>query len=83
MTSGTWSTGAAEDAADAIDLLAQALAAIDPDTARALAAVPTATAALRRRLAPAPAEDVAGVPAARSGRARRRGLGPGWRGVGD
>ncbi|MFE6479680.1 hypothetical protein [Streptomyces rochei] len=77
----TWSAGAVEDAADAIDMLAEALAAIDPEAARALAAVPAATAALRRRLAPATAEDVAEVPAARSGRPRRRGLGPGWKGV--
>ncbi|MEU7554030.1 hypothetical protein AB0B01_17085 [Streptomyces sp. NPDC044571] len=40
-------------------------------------AVPAATAALRRRLAPATAE----VPAPRSERPRRRGLGPGWKGV--
>ncbi|MFF3720536.1 hypothetical protein [Streptomyces prasinus] len=77
VTSGTWSTGAVEDAADAIDMLAEALAAIDPEAARALAAVPAATAALRRRLAPATAE----VPAPGSGRVRRRGLGPGWKGV--
>jgi hypothetical protein len=81
VTPTTWSTGAVEDAADAIDMLAEALAVIDPEAARALAAVPAATAALRRRLTPAAAEDVAGVPAPRSGRPRRRGLGPGWKGV--
>ncbi|MFD5493382.1 hypothetical protein ACFWH4_10750 [Streptomyces sp. NPDC127091] len=81
VTPRAWSTGAVEDAADAIDMLAEALAAIDPEAARALAAVPAATAALRRRLAPAAAEDVAEVPAPGSGRARRRGLGPGWKGV--
>ncbi|WP_327188276.1 hypothetical protein [Streptomyces sp. NBC_01334] len=81
VTPSTWSVGAVEDAADAIDMLAEALAAIDPEAARALAAVPAATAALRRRLTPAVGEDVAEVPAPRSGRPRRRGLGPGWKGV--
>ncbi|OYP10063.1 hypothetical protein CFC35_41850 [Streptomyces sp. FBKL.4005] len=81
VSSATWSAGAVEDAADAIDMLAEALAAIDPEAARALAAVPAATAALRRRLALATGEDVAEVPAPRSGRPRRRGLGPGWKGV--
>ncbi|OUD03010.1 hypothetical protein [Streptomyces swartbergensis] len=81
VTPTTWSTGAVEDAADAIDMLAEALAAIDPEAARALAAVPAATAALRRRLALAAAEDAAVVPAPRSGRARRRGLGHGWKGI--
>ncbi|MGC9500895.1 hypothetical protein [Streptomyces sp. WG7] len=68
-----WSAGAVEDVADSIDMLAEALAAIDPEAARALAAVPAATAALRRRLAPATAEDVVEVPVPRSGRPRRRG----------
>ncbi|WP_370424418.1 hypothetical protein AB8O64_37130 (plasmid) [Streptomyces sp. QH1-20] len=81
VTPTTWSASALEDAADAIDMLAEALAAIDPEAARALAAVPAATAALRRRLAPATVEDVAEVPRTRSGRPRRRGLGPGWKGV--
>ncbi|WP_189817533.1 hypothetical protein [Streptomyces olivaceoviridis] len=77
VTPRTWSAGAVEDVADALDVLAEALAAIDPEAARFLAVVPTATAALRRRLAPATAE----VPAPRSGQPRRRGLGPGWKGV--
>ncbi|GAA2572889.1 MULTISPECIES: hypothetical protein [Streptomyces] len=81
VTPTTWSTSAVEDAVDAIDLLTEALAAIDPEAARVLAAVPAATAALRRRLAPATAEGVAEVPAPRSERPRRRGLGPGWKGV--
>ncbi|MGX1956068.1 hypothetical protein ACWIGY_38015 [Streptomyces anulatus] len=81
VTPSTWSTGAIEDAADSIDMLAEALAAIDPEAARALAAVPAATAALRRRLAPAATEDVAEVPSSSSARPRRRGLGPGWQGV--
>ncbi|MFH9203182.1 hypothetical protein ACH4KT_37980 [Streptomyces anulatus] len=82
-TPSTWSTGAIEDAADAIDMLTEALATIDPETARALAAIPAATAALRRRLTQTPTEDVAEVPEPRSGRPRRRGLGPGWKGVLD
>ncbi|MFF6807968.1 hypothetical protein [Streptomyces sp. NPDC012616] len=85
VTPSTWSTGAVEDAADAIDMLAEALAAIDPESARILAAVPAATAALRRRLTQTAAEDVAEhvaeAPAPGSGRPRRRGLGPGWKGV--
>ncbi|MFD7402023.1 hypothetical protein ACFV7R_04985 [Streptomyces sp. NPDC059866] len=81
VTPSAWSTGAVEDAADAIDMLAEALAAIDPEAARALAAVPAATAGLRRRLIPAATEDVAEVPALDPGRPRRRGLGPGWKGV--
>ncbi|AZK98802.1 MULTISPECIES: hypothetical protein [Streptomyces] len=78
---GSWSAGAVEDAADAIDLLAEALAAIDPEAARALAAVPAATAALRRRLVPGAVEEAPEVPAPRSERPPRRGLGPGWKGV--
>ncbi|MEV7595490.1 hypothetical protein AB0O42_35025 [Streptomyces sp. NPDC089922] len=81
VTPGAWSVGAVEDAADAIDVLAAALAAIDPEVARALAAVPAATAALRRRLVPGTVQDVAEVPAQRSERPPRRGLGPGWKGV--
>jgi hypothetical protein len=77
VTPRTWSTGAVEDAADAIDMLTEALAAIDPDAARILAAVPDATARLRHGLA----AEVAEVPVPRSGRPRRRGLGPGWKGV--
>lgn len=81
VTPGTWSAGAVEDAVDAIEMLAEALAAIDPKAARALAPIPAATAELRRRLDPAATEDVPEVPAQGSVRARRRGLGPGWRGV--
>ncbi|MGV9628848.1 hypothetical protein [Streptomyces sp. NPDC003487] len=81
VTTRTWSMGAVEDAADAIDMLAEALAAIDSETARVLAAVPIATAALRGRLAPATTEGVAEAPAPHSARTRRRGLGPGWKGI--
>ncbi|MFE9018128.1 hypothetical protein ACFYNL_06075 [Streptomyces sp. NPDC007808] len=34
VTPSTWSTGAVKDAADAIDMLAEALAAFDPEAAR-------------------------------------------------
>ncbi|MFF8506410.1 hypothetical protein ACF07L_38100 [Streptomyces anulatus] len=81
VTPSTWTAEAIEDAADAIDMLTEALAAIDPEVARALQAIPAATAALRRRLTPTATEDVAEVPESRSGRPRRRGLGPGWKGV--
>ncbi|MFG3158117.1 hypothetical protein ACGF7W_39460 [Streptomyces sp. NPDC048219] len=81
VTPRAWSTGAVEDAIDAIDMLAEVLAAIDPETARILAAVPAATARLRHRLVPGGTEDVPEAPAPRSGRPRRRGLGPGWQGV--
>ncbi|MEV5879405.1 hypothetical protein AB0L75_35310 [Streptomyces sp. NPDC052101] len=57
VTPTTWSTGAVEDSADAIDMLAEALAPIGPETARTLAAVPAATTALRRQLTPGTTED--------------------------
>ncbi|MEW2134639.1 hypothetical protein [Streptomyces sp. NPDC005435] len=80
-TGSTWSAGAVEDAVDAIDTLTEALAALGPEAAGTLAAVPAATAVLRRLLAGLP-EDVAVMPAPRQGRPRRRGLGPGWKGMG-
>ncbi|MEU9900039.1 hypothetical protein AB0H67_41970 [Streptomyces phaeochromogenes] len=78
-----WSEAAAEDALDAVDTLAGALAELGPEAARALAAVAAATAVVRRVLglavpdAQAPA---AGGPAPRNGRQppKRRGLGPGF-----
>ncbi|MFD5557786.1 hypothetical protein ACFWIA_28595 [Streptomyces sp. NPDC127068] len=88
-----WSAAAAEDALDAIDVLAAALSGISPDTARALAAVAAATADVRRQLGlPADADTAAPVPAAGAGgqavpgrlprpRVRRRGLGPGYQGI--
>ncbi|WP_405802265.1 hypothetical protein [Streptomyces sp. NBC_01506] len=81
VTPGGWSTGAVEDTIDAIDTLVEALAEIDPEVARILAAVPAATAELRERLSPTATEGIAPLPAPRSGRPRRRGLGPGWTGV--
>ncbi|MGX1540866.1 hypothetical protein ACWIGC_28590, partial [Streptomyces diastaticus] len=85
-TPTAWSAAAAEDALDAIDVLAAALSRISPETAEA-----------RRQLGlPADAETAApgeaAVPAAGTGqpatpgrlprpRARRRGLGPGYQGI--
>ena len=80
-----WNLAAAEDAVDAIDTLAEALAEIDPDAARLLAAIPAATKALLRHLGQDQDDDVdrpaAAVAAPRAPRARRRGLGHGWQGV--
>ncbi|MFI2215102.1 hypothetical protein [Streptomyces sp. NPDC020141] len=45
-----WSAAAAEDALDAIDVLATALSGISPETVGALAAVVAATADARSRL---------------------------------
>ncbi|SBT94000.1 hypothetical protein GA0115233_107634 [Streptomyces sp. DI166] len=81
-----WNLAAAEDAAEAIDTLAQALAAIDPEAARLLAVVPAATKALLRHLGQdqgdgVAEQTVAAVPSPRAPKPRRRGLGPGWQGV--
>ncbi|MEV5950391.1 hypothetical protein [Streptomyces sp. NPDC051993] len=79
-----WNLAAAEDAADAIDTLAAALADIDPEAARLLAAVPDATKALLRHLGQEQEADVIGsATVARPSlpKPRRRGLGPGWQGV--
>jgi hypothetical protein len=79
-TPDAWSTGAVEDAVEAIDTLAEALAQIHPDAARILAAIPAATAELRRHLAADAPEPAKGArPPERRG--RRRGLGHGWQGV--
>ncbi|RYJ31229.1 hypothetical protein CU044_0548 [Streptomyces sp. L-9-10] len=80
------STAAAEDALDAIDTLAEALGSAAPDLAQALTAVAVATGDARRRLGIAADDQVPGptaaatVPAAR-GAPKRRGLGPGYRGI--
>ncbi|MFI1890695.1 hypothetical protein [Streptomyces jumonjinensis] len=67
VTLTAWSTAAAEDALDAIDVLTAALSGISPETAEALAAVVAATADARRRLglpvAPDPDPGAAGEPA--------------------
>ncbi|MEU1676811.1 hypothetical protein ABZ752_32975 [Streptomyces roseifaciens] len=72
-----WSTVAVEDAVDAIDTLVEALSTLDPHSARLLASIPEATAALLEHLAHSQcgsqAAVAAGVPAER----RRRRLGPG------
>ncbi|MFG2874842.1 hypothetical protein ACGFYU_07495 [Streptomyces sp. NPDC048337] len=62
---GRWSRTAAEDAAEAIETTAHALASIDPGAELVLAPVHAALADLRRRLGLAPADPltVDGLPA--------------------
>ncbi|MDX2939826.1 hypothetical protein [Streptomyces ipomoeae] len=79
-----WSKTVADDALDAIDILAGVLSALGPDVAKALAPVRAATTDTRRLLGLADEESV--VPAGGPGpgparRARRRGLGPGFKGI--
>jgi hypothetical protein len=84
-----WSTAAAEDVLDTIDTLTDTLGRVGEELAQALAAVGAATAEARRRLgipvdAQAPGRDsAASVPTGGTGRRppRRRGLGPGFRGI--
>ncbi|WDV56611.1 hypothetical protein PV963_42980 [Streptomyces coeruleorubidus] len=85
-----WSTAAAEDVLDAIDTLTDTHVSAGPELAQALAAVAAATTEARRRLGitvdgQAPGRDnAASVPVSRGpGRRppRRRGLGPGSRGI--
>ncbi|MFI0742731.1 hypothetical protein ACH4PU_32315 [Streptomyces sp. NPDC021100] len=70
-----WSAVAVEDAVDAIDTLVEALSTLDPHSARLLAPITEATAALLEHLARSQGDDqtavVADVPI------RRRRLGPG------
>lgn len=77
-TPTAWSTSAVEDALDAIDVLAAALAAIGPEAERILAQVPAASAALRRHLAPhRPLETAAwGRPKHQGGQGGAAGSGP-------
>ncbi|MEU0249743.1 hypothetical protein ABZ192_36630 [Streptomyces sp. NPDC006235] len=84
------STVAAEDVLDAVDTLTETLGGAGEDLAQALAAVATATAQARRRLGitvddQAPGRDsAASAPVARGQEhrlPRRRGLGPGFRGI--
>ncbi|MFI2215191.1 hypothetical protein [Streptomyces sp. NPDC020141] len=101
VTPTAWSRSAAEDALDAIDVLAAALSRIGPETGEALAAVAAATADARRRLGlpadPEPEPEVeepavlgprtepqtgSGAPSRTRTGPRRRGLGPGFRGIG-
>jgi hypothetical protein len=85
-----WSTVAAEDVLDAIDTLTETLGGADEELAQALAAVTAATAQARRRLGitvddqPPGRGSAASVPVARGPERRpprRRGLGPGFRGI--
>ncbi|MFB6582738.1 hypothetical protein ACFCYC_35960 [Streptomyces sp. NPDC056402] len=82
---GPWNLSAVEDAAEAINTLVAALSQIDPDVARALAAVPAATAAVLRRFGAEPEEqpDTPAPPAPPQARrvSRRRGLGHGYQGI--
>jgi hypothetical protein len=85
-----WSTVAAEDVLDAIDTLTETLGGADEELAQALAAVTAATAEARRRLGiavndqPPGRDGAASAPVARGPERRpprRRGLGPGFRGI--
>lgn len=85
-----WSTVAAEDVLDAIDTLTETLGGADEELAQALAAVTAATTEARRRLgiavndSPLGRDGAASVPGARGPERRpprRRGLGPGFRGI--
>ncbi|MEU9435044.1 hypothetical protein [Streptomyces sp. NPDC048252] len=82
----SWSPAAADDALDAIDTLAGALSALGPDLAAALAPVAAATANARRQLGLGDDKGTAAtveVPGLRRSaqRSRRRGLGPGFKGI--
>ncbi|MER6394360.1 hypothetical protein ABT236_38655 [Streptomyces sp. NPDC001523] len=59
-----WSSGAVEDAATALEVLAGALAELSPEAAELLEVVPAAVAALRERVERAPAAAVPSGPAA-------------------
>ncbi|GAA2614849.1 hypothetical protein GCM10010304_79950 [Streptomyces roseoviolaceus] len=87
---GGWRTVAAEDVLDAIDTLIEALGGAGPELAQALAEAAAATAEARRRLGIAVDDQGVGRDSAASvsvprgpGRRppRRRGLGPGFRGI--
>ncbi|MCF3180029.1 hypothetical protein IPZ70_08750 [Streptomyces polychromogenes] len=60
-----WSSGAVEDAATALEVLAGALAELSPEAAELLEVIPAAVAALRERVERAPAAVVPSGPAAR------------------
>lgn len=76
-TPTAWSTGAAEDALDAIGVLGAALSRISPETAGALAAVAAATTAARRHLALPADPDIAPASGAAGGLDAARLLGDG------
>ncbi|MFJ4745391.1 hypothetical protein [Streptomyces sp. NPDC088775] len=84
---GGWSAVAAEDVLDAIDTLTEALGGAGPELAQTLAAVAAATNSARRHRGlavedhePEPPAAAAMLPAPRRS-PRRRGLGPGFRGI--
>ncbi|MFI9311325.1 hypothetical protein [Streptomyces triculaminicus] len=72
-----WSAAAVEDAVDAIDTLVEALSTLDPHSARLLASIPEATAALLEHLAHSERGGQAAVAAEATADRRRRRLGPG------
>ncbi|MFJ4343244.1 hypothetical protein [Streptomyces sp. NPDC088915] len=87
VSAGGWSAVAADDALTAIETLAEALGGIGPELQDVLAAATAAASTARRRLGlpvdtePEPAAAGA-VPGPRTGRRpRRRGLGPGFKGI--
>ncbi|MBB1261592.1 hypothetical protein [Streptomyces alkaliterrae] len=87
VSAGGWSVVAVEDALTAIETLAEALGGIVPELRDVLAAATAAASTARRRLGlpvdtePEPAVEGV-IPAPRTGRRpRRRGLGPGFKGV--
>ncbi|MFE0776430.1 hypothetical protein [Streptomyces sp. NPDC058861] len=55
---GQWSSGAVEDAATALEVLAGALSELSPEAAELLEVIPAAVAALRERVDHAPATTV-------------------------
>jgi hypothetical protein len=85
VTSATWSAGALEDALDALDTLVGSVSEIGPELAQALAVVAAATtdACLILGLTELPAPATVPAQPVRAGdrRTRRRGLGPGYRGL--
>ncbi|MFE7927562.1 hypothetical protein ACFU6S_02290 [Streptomyces sp. NPDC057456] len=82
----SWSAAAADDALDAIDTLAGALSALGPVVAAALAPVAATTGNACRQLGLGDDEGAAAtmeVPGLRRSaqHSRRRGLGPGYKGI--
>lgn len=88
-TPASWSADAVEDAVEAMETTALALAVAHPDAAAAMLAIGQKLAQLRERLGLPPGEHAAAGPADEDQavvpptpiRSRRRGLGPGYRGV--
>ncbi|MYW09261.1 hypothetical protein GT034_12990 [Streptomyces sp. SID2563] len=91
-TAPRWSADAVEDAVEAMETTALALASAHPDAAAAMRAVGRQLAELRERLGLPPGEHAADPPGPGHGerplaspapprRPERRGLGPGYRGI--